>query len=133
MAKTIQQTVTFPVPPEKLFDIYLDSKKHAAAINSRASITRKVGGAFSLFGGMLRGKNLAIVPGRMIVQTWRGSDWRKADADSILILTFSRARGGGRLSLVHANIPDRHYADINRGWPKYYWKPWRAYLRRKGR
>lgn len=133
MAKTLQQTVTFPVPPEKLFDIYLDSKKHAAAINSRASITRKVGGAFSLFGGMLRGKNLAIVPGRMIVQTWRGSDWRKADADSILILTFSRARGGGRLSLVHANIPDRHYAHINRGWPKYYWKPWRAYLRRKGR
>ena len=32
--KTIQQTVTFGVPPEKLFDIYLDAKKHAAAVSA---------------------------------------------------------------------------------------------------
>ena len=73
--KTIQQTVAFRVPPEKLFDIYLDSKKHAAAVNSQASLSRKVGGRFRIFRGALQGKNLAIVPKRMIVQTWRGSDW----------------------------------------------------------
>ncbi len=133
MPKTIQQTVKFAAPPEKLFDVYLDSKKHAAAINSRASISRRVGGRFSAFGGMLRGRILALVPKRMIVQTWRGSDWKKSDGDSILILTFTKASGGGRIHLVHANIPDRRYAHINRGWPKYYWKPWRTYLRRAGR
>ena len=131
--KTIQQTVRFRVQPEKLFDIYLDSKKHAAAVSSQATIRRKVGGKFRIFGGALQGKNLAIVPKRMIVQTWRGSDWKKAEADSILILSFSKAPGGGRVNLVHANVPDRHYARINRGWTKYYWKPWRVYLRRRGR
>ncbi len=133
MPKTIQQRVKFGVPPERLFDIYLDSKKHAAAVNSQASISRKVGSRFSVFGGMLRGRILALVPGRMIVQTWRGSDWKKAEADSILILTFSKAPGGGRVNLVHANVPDQRYARINRGWHKYYWKPWRAYLKRSAR
>ncbi|MBI4588979.1 MAG: SRPBCC domain-containing protein [Candidatus Rokubacteria bacterium] len=130
--KTIEQTVTFGVPPEKLFDIYLDSKKHAAAVNSQASISRKVGGRFRIFGGALQGKNLAIIPKRMIVQTWRGSDWKKSEGDSILILTFTKARGGGRINLVHV-LPDRHYAGCNKGWKKYYWKPWRAYLGRAER
>lgn len=35
MAKTIQQTVQCSVSPEELFDIYLNSKKHSAAINSK--------------------------------------------------------------------------------------------------
>ncbi|MBI3028868.1 MAG: SRPBCC domain-containing protein [Candidatus Rokubacteria bacterium] len=131
--KTIQQAVTFGVSPERLYDTYMDSKRHGAAIGSSASVSRKVGGTFSAFGGMLRGRILARVPGRMIVQTWRGSDWRKSEADSILILTFSKAPRGGRINLVHANISDRHYAGISRGWNKYYWKPWRAYLRRRGR
>lgn len=129
MAKTIQQTVKFTVSPEKLFDIYMNSKKHSAAIKSRASVSRKVGGKFNAFGGVLRGKMLVIAPKRMIVQTWRGSDWKKTDPDSILILTFSKASGGGRISLVHANVPDRHYVGINKGWNKYYWKPWKAYLK----
>jgi len=28
MTKTIQQRVEFPVSPQRLFDIYTDSKKH---------------------------------------------------------------------------------------------------------
>ena len=130
MAKTIQQTARFPASPEALFDIYLDSKKHSAATNSKASVSRKVGGKFSAFHGMLQGRNLAIVPKRMIVQVWRGSDWKQTELDSILILTFRKAPGGGQIDLVHANIPDHAYPGIRRGWPKYYWKPWKAYLRK---
>jgi len=129
MAKTIQQTVQFNAAPEKLFNVYMDSRAHSAAINSRASISRKVGGKFTAFEGALRGKNLAIVPKRMIVQAWRGSDWKKSDLDSILILTFSKARGGGRITLVHANVPDRFHAGIKRGWNAYYWSRWKAYLK----
>lgn len=134
MPKTIQQSVKFSVPPDRLFGIYMDPRKHAAAINATVSVNRKVGGRFTAFGGMLRGTILAIVPGRMIVQSWRGSDWRKSELDSILVLTFDRAPGGARLGLIHANIPDRRSASIQRGWHNYYWKPWRAYLRKaKGR
>lgn len=129
MAKTIEQAVRFRVSPERLFDIYMDSKRHAAAINSTASVSRKVGGRFTAFEGALVGKNLALVPGRMIVQSWRGSYWKRADLDSILILTFSKTPRGGRIRLVHANVPDRYHASIRKGWNEYYWTRWRAYLR----
>jgi len=130
MAKTIQQSIVFRATPERLYDIYLDSKKHAAAIQATAAIDRRAGGRFSAYGGMLRGRILALVPGRLIVQTWRGDDWRKGELESILILTFSRTSGGARLELVHANIPERRVAGIRRGWHTYYWRPWRTYLRR---
>lgn len=133
MAKTIQQSVKFSASPERLFTIYVNSKQHGAATHSTASVSRKVGGKFTAFNEALVGKMLAIVPNRMIVQSWRGSDWKKSEPDSILILTFSKASRGARLGLVHANIPDRHYAGIRRGWTKYYWNPWRAYLRKAKR
>jgi len=129
MAKTIQQSVKFAASPRELYSTYLDSRKHGAAIDSTASVERRVGGRFTAFDGMLRGKILALVPGRMIVQSWRGADWKKTELDSVLTLTFEKARGGARLGLVHANIPNRHAASIQHGWHNYYWRPWRAYLR----
>ncbi len=133
MTKAIRQSVTFAATPERLFEIYVDSKKHSAATGFKASVSRKVGRKFTIFNGMLSGRNLAVVPNRMIVQAWRAAHWKKTDPDSILILKFSKARGGGRIDLVHVNVPEHDYTGVSRGWPKYYWKPWRAYLRRKTR
>ena len=133
MPKTIQQKVTFRVSPDKLFDTYLSSRKHSAATGAKAAMSRKVGGKFMAHAGHLGGRNLAIVPKRLIVQSWRGSNWKKRDLDSILILVFSRVRGGGRISMVHVNVPDAHASSISRGWGEYYWRPWKASLRRKRR
>jgi hypothetical protein len=44
MTPTIQQRATFPVSPKVLFELYLDSKKHAAATGAPAKISRNVGG-----------------------------------------------------------------------------------------
>ena len=106
MPKTIQQKATFRASPETLFDLYLSSRKHSAATGAKAMMSRKVGGKFTAHAGHLHGRNLAIVPKRLIVQSWRGSDWKKRDLDSILVLVFSRVRGGGRISMVHMNVPD---------------------------
>src|SRR5215831_17518965 len=130
MPRTIQQTVTFHASPDRLFDIYTSSSKHSAATGAKALMSRAVGGRFTAHDGHLRGRNLAIVPGRMIVQSWRGSNWKKRDLDSILVLVFGPARGGGRVSLIHVNLPDANAASINRGWATYYWKRWRRYLKR---
>lgn len=131
MAKTIQQTVKLTASPEELFNTYLDSKKHAAVIGSTVSIGRRVGGKFMAFDGMVTGTNLLIIPKRLIVQSWRARIWKRTDLDSILILTFSKAPGGGRISLVHVNVPNHDHAGVNKGWHKYYWKPWKAYLKRR--
>ncbi|PWU23031.1 MAG: hypothetical protein C5B48_09335 [Candidatus Rokuibacteriota bacterium] len=129
MAQTIRQEIAFSAPPGVLFGIYMASKAHAAATGAKASISRRVGGKFMAHAGHIRGRNLAIVRDRLIVQTWRGSNWKKDELDSILVLRFSKAGAGGHLSMVHVNVPDAHAKSINSGWHQYYWKPWKAYLK----
>ncbi len=136
MTKTVQQTVEFDnVSPEDLFEIYIDSKKHSAAIGAPASVSRRVGGEFKAFGeGHVRGRNLAIVPERMIVQSWRGEPWKKNDLDSILVLSFSKTPKGAKVDLVQANIPDDAYTRVNEeAWVKLYWEPWKSYLKIRSR
>ena len=76
MTRVIQQSVQFLAPPEELFEIYLDSKKHSEATGGAARMNRKAGGQFTAWGGQLRGRNLLIVPNQIIVQTWRGTHWK---------------------------------------------------------
>ncbi|MGO9640550.1 MAG: SRPBCC domain-containing protein [Candidatus Acidiferrales bacterium] len=131
--KPIQQSVRFPAPTEELFEIYVDSRKHSEATGGPAKISRKAGEKFTAFGGQLRGHNLLIVPNRVIVQAWRAEHWPDSDPDSILILTFSKAPGGGQVDLVHVNVPSHDHKGVSQGWPAYYRKPWKKYLARKPR
>ena len=131
MAKAIQQSVIFQASPERLFEIYIDSKNHSAATGAKATVSRKAGGKFTAFDGLLSGKNLVVIPNHLIVQAWRGTHWKKTDPDSILILKFSKGKLGGRVDLVHVNVPDHDHAGVTKGWHKFYWKPWRAYLKQK--
>jgi hypothetical protein len=110
--------------------MYLDPVLHAAAIGAPVSISDRAGAAFRAFeGGGVRGRNLALVPGRMIVQLWRAANWREQDDDSILTLLLLPTPRGARLELVQANVPSHACETIERGWEKHYWKSWRAYLR----
>ena len=131
MTKAIQQSVRLAASPTELFDTYLNSKKHSAATGGKARMSRKAGGAFTAWNGQLRGRNLLIVPKRMIVQSWRSVNFKAGDPDSILILQFRKAPGGGQIDLVHVNVPAQDHKGVSKGWPKYYWKPWKKYLARK--
>jgi activator of HSP90 ATPase len=128
----IQQSVQFSAAPATLYTLFADSMAHSAATGMPAKISRKVGGEWSAFGGMIHGRNLVLIPGRMIVQTWRGL-WKKSSPDSILIVTFSKASRGGRVHLTHVKVPSYDQKGVRQGWPKYYWKPWRAYLAKRKR
>jgi len=111
--------------------MYLDSKKHSAATGGRARISRKVGGVFTAWEGQLKGKNLLVVPKKMIVQSWRATHWPASDPDSILVLQFSDGPGGGKVDIVHAGVPEHDHKGVSEGWPKYYWEPWKKYLKEK--
>ena len=80
----------------------------------------------------IQGKFLALVPRRMILQTWRGADWKKANLDSVLLFILQRAGKGSRLTMVHANVPDHTAKSIGSptdGWYKHCWNPWKTYLK----
>jgi activator of HSP90 ATPase len=129
MNPVIEQTIIFPnTTPAELFDIFLDKKKHSAILDdSKAEVSRKEGEKFSLLDGNLKGKNLLIVPDRMIVQSWKGNVWRKDDLDSILTLTFTAVKGGAQIYMVHANTPDQ-FTEL---WDEIYWQPIKEYLKQQ--
>jgi activator of HSP90 ATPase len=133
MPKTIQQSVTLPAAAAHLYRMYLDPRRHAAITGAPVKIGARPGSSFRAFNGALSGQMLVTRPGRMIVQTWRSTGFGAKDPDSILILTFSPRGRSGRIRLVHANVADRDVRGVTKGWPKYYWKPWRAYLTKKRR
>ena len=128
MTKAIQQAVEFDASPKTLYEMYIDSAKHSKATGAPAKLGRRAGAAFTAFGGSIKGKNLVVVPGKMIVQAWRATHWKKADPDSILVMTFSKTPSGGRVDLAHANVPEHDHKGVTNGWKDYYWKPWRKYL-----
>ena len=129
--KTIIQKIKFKAAPNVLFEWYMDAKKHSQLTGAKAVISRKAGGKFSAHDGYCWGKNLAIVPNKMIVQTWRGADWSKKDMDSIFILTFEPVKGGALVTMIHADVPDQQANHLNQGWKDHYWKHWQSYLKTK--
>ena len=129
MTKAIQQAAKFYARPEVLFEMYMDSKKHSEATGAPAKIDRRPGGKFTAFGGQLSGKIQAVVPNKMIVQSWRGP-WKANDLDSILVITFKTMDEGTRVDIVHSNVPEHDHKGVAKGWPKYYWEPWKEYLKR---
>ena len=129
MTPVIEQTVSFSATPAKLYELFMDSAKHTAATGMPAKVSRKVGGKWSAFEGMILGKNLVLIPNKMIVQTWRSSEWKKADPDSILVVTFEKsASGEGQVHLVYVGVPEYDHEGVTKGWPKFYWEPWKEYL-----
>jgi activator of HSP90 ATPase len=127
MTPVIQQTVRFRTTPHALFEMYLDSKKHLKSTGLPARIGRKVGGRFRAFRGPLEGKNLLVLPDRQIVQLWRAIHWRKEDW-SVLILTFGKVAGGAQIDLVQVGVPAYDHKGVRKGWPKFYWRPWKKFL-----
>ncbi len=129
--KTIIHKVKFKASPQEVFNLFLDSKKHSEATGAKATANRKIGGSFTAWDGYIRGKNLAIIPGRMITQAWRTSEFKNSDHDSVLVLTFEKAPGGTLMTMTHTAVPDHRAPHFNKGWRDHYWKPIHKYLKLK--
>ena len=129
MSKTIVQKVVFKnTTPSQLYELYMDSKKHAIATGAPAKMSKKAGGKYSVHNGYITGKNLELVPDSRIVQTWRAMNWSAEDPDSIFIIQLQPKGNDVVLHAVHANVPYKAVKGIETGWFKHYWGPWKKYL-----
>lgn len=127
--KTLTQKVVLKnTTPEQLYNLYMDAKLHSLVTGDTAKITKKEGASFTAYGSYIKGKNLQLIPGKLIVQSWRGSDWNKSDLDSTFILHFEKKGNDAVVNMVHANLPDKEADGIKSGWTDFYWTPWKAYL-----
>ncbi len=128
--KTIKQTVYFDASPHEVFELLMDSKKHAAFTGGKASISRAKNGKFEAYDGYIEGKNLDIVKDKRIVQEWRGSDWEEG-VYSKADFKLEKKGKGCNLTFTQTGIPDSQYEAIKQGWSDYYWNPMKEYLRNK--
>ena len=87
-----------------VYDTWLDSEGHAAITGSPATASNEVGGDFTVHGGDINGKNLELVPGKLIRQSWRAQQSTDSDLDSELEITLEPEGTGTRLTLKHSNL-----------------------------
>lgn len=129
MTKTITQKIVFKnTSPKALYDLYMNSKKHSIATGAPAKLSPKVGGAYSAHGGYITGKNLHLAKDALIVQSWRGMDWDKNEADSTFMISLEKKGKDTVVHAIHAHVPEKHVKGIDKGWHDHYWKPWKKYL-----
>lgn len=128
--RTIRQSVTFKTTPHEVYEALMDSRKHAKFTGEKASISRKIGGKFTAYGGYIDGVNTDLVPDKKIIQSWRGSDWPEGHYSKV---TFSlkEVENGTRLNFSQSGVPEEHYDSISQGWRDYYWTPMKEFLGKK--
>ncbi|MGI0149652.1 MAG: SRPBCC domain-containing protein [Thermoplasmata archaeon] len=133
VTKSIRQTVEFDASPREVYTALMDPKKHAAFTGAKAHIDPRVGGAFSVWDGYATGLNVRLEKDKVIVQTWRTTEFATDARDSKVTFRLSRAGQGTRLRFVHSGVPDELAEDIAQGWNEFYWTPMKAFLEKARR
>jgi len=90
-----------------------------------AEMTSNAGDEFSLFGGDIVGKNLQFETDRKIIQEWYFGDQKEP---SIVTLTLLADKYFTKIELLHTNIPDEAFDDINAGWDESYFGPLKEFF-----
>jgi uncharacterized protein YndB with AHSA1/START domain len=131
---SIHQEATFPVSPERVYELLTDSSKFAEATGRPATIGETEGDTFSIFGGYISGRQVEMVPGQHVVQAWRGADWAPG-VYSLVRFTLTREGQGTRLAVDHDAYPEGKspmypswHEHLSTNWPVFYFKPFEAYL-----
>jgi hypothetical protein len=123
VTRTVFEQTFLRAAPAELYATYLDPERHSRIIGAAVTISAVEGAEFTAFDGHVRGRNLQLVPGRLIVQDW-GSD--QLGPGHLVVLAFDAVAGGTQVSLLHTGIPDDKLPLVD--WGGRYWEPWRAAL-----
>lgn len=86
------------------------------------------GFSFSLWGGDIFGKNIKVIKNKTLIQEWYAGKWEKP---SIVTFLLSQDRNKTKIKLVHENIPDDEFKDIESGWKDYYMLPLKRFVEEK--
>jgi uncharacterized protein YndB with AHSA1/START domain len=121
-------TTTIPASPQEVYEAWLDSLAHSEMTGGAATMSNEVGAEVSAWDTYITGRNLELVPGERIVQTWRTSEFGDEHEDSIVTLTLEPVEEGTLLTLEHTNVPDEQRSYEENGWQENYFEPMIAYF-----
>ena len=128
MPYTYTLTTTIPASPEEVYQAWLDSLGHSEMTGSEATMSDEVGAEVSAWEGYISGRNLELVPGERIVQSWRTTEFGDEHEDSIITIVLQEVDDGTLLTLEHSNVPDEQRSYEEGGWQSNYFEPMVAYF-----
>jgi uncharacterized protein YndB with AHSA1/START domain len=121
-------TAVIPATAEEIYHAWLDSTAHSKMTGGEATMSDRVGAEVSAWDSYITGRNLALVPSRRIVQSWRTSNFTDAHEDSIITVTLQNVSDGTLLTLEHKNVPDDQRSYEEGGWQSNYFEPMAVYF-----
>jgi uncharacterized protein YndB with AHSA1/START domain len=139
-AESIHQEPVFKANRKRVYEALTDAGQFSkvvqlgAATRSSMSLGNKAieinpgaGGAFTLFGGHIVGRQIELVPNQRIVQAWRVADWNPG-VYSIAKFEFTEQGSGTKIVFDHAGFPAGKAEHLAAGWAMNYWEPLHKYL-----
>ncbi|KAI8047404.1 activator of Hsp90 ATPase [Gilbertella persicaria] len=109
------------VASNDLYETLLDSRRADIWTLGPSQVSKKSGSEFRFFDGNVHGKIVRLVPGEMIVQTWRLKHWPK-DHYSTVTLLFRQDMEGTTIQVDQKDVPLGQEDIIRKNWIQYYWK-----------
>jgi activator of HSP90 ATPase len=128
-ALAIHQEETFAASPQRIFEALTDSAKFTVFSTLPATIDPAPGGSFSLFGGIIFGRNIEVKPNERLVQAWGDKNW--PDGLFSVARFVLKPQGAGTLLVFdHTGFPNdiAEAKSLVRGWNEHYWERLRKYL-----
>lgn len=135
----IHQEVVFKASPKRVYEALMDAKQFSKVIELSAAAKSgalgdkpvemggEAGGAITLFGGYVTGRQIELVPDQRIVQVWRAGSWDPG-MYSIARFEFSPQAAGTKLMFDHTGFPIDQAQHLAIGWRINYWEPLAKYL-----
>lgn len=123
----LHQEIDIKASPQRIYEALLDSKQFSTFTGLEADINREAGGAISMFGGLILGRNIELVPNQRIVQAWRPTNW---DAGMYSVAKFELKQQGAQTKVIldHTGFPEGNFRHLDSGWHGHYWEPLSKFL-----
>lgn len=120
--KTLRNKTTVTATPARVFQALLSSREHGEFTKSPASISNKVGSLFSVYDGYASGKNVKLIPGKLIIQTWKAKDWPEGVVSTVTFELKPADRGLSTLiQFTQEGVPSELAEALERSWKEFYW------------
>jgi activator of HSP90 ATPase len=133
-ADSIHQEPSFAASPKRVYEVLTEAVQFTRVIqlsgalqkmhlpDQPAVLSGEEGGAFSLYGGFITGRQIELVPNVRVVQAWRAGDW-PAGVYSIAKFELVEQGPGCKIVFDHTGFPKGDAKGLASGWKAHYWEP----------
>jgi activator of HSP90 ATPase len=125
---SLHQEVDIKATPQRIYQTLLSSKDFAAFTGAPAEIDPKPGGAFSLFGGQVVGRNIELVPNQRIVQAWRVVADFPDGVYTMVKFELKPRDSQTSVILDQTGFAEGDFDHLSVGWHSHYWEPLKIFL-----